>query len=145
MQWVWVTIAGTGTAEDRYRPNIPRDVRYRYDDSIPRDEVGRNPHAVQYANVGIEDADIPKCETVAEADVPLSDRLLIEMIRTCRGHWADKAEVFFDRVPKGTEAEKNLCAWLLYYARKRFGGLSAEHAVRLARKYGLENAKPVKG
>jgi len=94
--WIWVPIIGDGSPptddempKDRgpYRPDVPRGVRWWYDDSIVMDVTVpvKPPPAHTYCRIGVEEADLPKISSrVEESAVPESDRLLLRMVRECR-------------------------------------------------------------
>ena len=141
MAEIWLPIIGSGGPDDPYRPDIPTGIAWRTYDGIPVNLDGENigrPIAA-HALVSVAEEDAEKCAArVAPADVPEPDRLIVSMLRECRGRMDLLAPEFIGRIADGanvTAERKALVKRLLIHAVHR--GLSAEKAMIICETHGL--------
>lgn len=137
MIWIWVRVVGTGAKNDAYRPELPPGMEFTSNDSMIMEEWRRPGRmAVTYANVGIHEADADKVNAVAPENVPEQDRILTQMLRTCRDDWDAKTGAFFDaNPPQDNTASKQASKYALLFAVHR--GMEPQKANAIRAKHGL--------
>ena len=128
---IWGPLIGTGTHEDPWRPDIPAELDWSSDEGAPTDfsTPDFGPFC-QYFNVLVNEKDVAKCtKRFADKDVSERDKLIVAMIRGCRGDYGAKADAFFDGIPNvasADDARKQVVKDVLVQAACR--GLSAQKA-----------------
>lgn len=137
---IWVPIVNDAIM-GCYRPDMPgrreADGSWRCDFPWATDEGAPTNFgdatfgpATKHFNVLVDPKDAPKCvKRVPDGQVPEEDKLLVGMIRHCRGDVERKADSFFDGLPNvaaGSIARRRMVKRLLIHAVHR--GLSPRRA-----------------
>lgn len=138
---IWLPIIGDGSDENPYRPDVPPTVSWSSDDGIPTNlgDKGRGHPLGKHANIIVAEADVGKCtKRILDKDVLERDRLIVDMLRMCRGDYDAKTDSFFDAIPgisSANEARRRAVKDVLIQAVLR--GLSASKAEAIRQRLNL--------
>ena len=140
MAQVWVKVIGSGTEDDKFRPDLPPGTTFSAEIPCELDPASpkRGKPAVTFCRCFVDKRTAKRLtNAAAEKDVPLHDRMLIRLCR-CKitsGYVterdADKMEAVIGELD-GTQNGKRLAAELLRHAVLR--GLRLPRAQKIAQR-----------